>query len=215
MQLSQLEHVLKRPDTYIGSVEPITQPMWVFDEAAKSLVFRCVPFSFVQWWRSLPIPHTQSHHVRSRTIQDCRRDSRQRRRQQGPRRQHEEPQGHDRRRQQDDFGLQRRQGNPDRDARDRGDLDPRTHLRPAPHIFQLRRRRGQGHRRKERIRSQTGEHLLDRVHRRDSLLEQRRQDLQASLLRQHGQEGQAQDYRSEKGEARGAFARSFPSFCIS
>ncbi|KAM6899681.1 DNA topoisomerase 2-beta [Xenentodon cancila] len=27
-----LEHILLRPDTYIGSVEPVTQPMWVFDE---------------------------------------------------------------------------------------------------------------------------------------------------------------------------------------
>ncbi|ORY48818.1 DNA topoisomerase, partial [Leucosporidium creatinivorum] len=31
VKLSQLDHVLKRPDTYIGSVEAITQPMWVFD----------------------------------------------------------------------------------------------------------------------------------------------------------------------------------------
>ncbi|KAM9838362.1 DNA topoisomerase 2-beta isoform 2-T2 [Aulostomus maculatus] len=29
---TQLEHILLRPDTYIGSVEPITQPLWVFDE---------------------------------------------------------------------------------------------------------------------------------------------------------------------------------------
>ncbi|XP_077490321.1 DNA topoisomerase 2-alpha-like [Amblyomma americanum] len=28
---SQLEHILLRPDTYIGSVEPITQSMWVYD----------------------------------------------------------------------------------------------------------------------------------------------------------------------------------------
>ncbi|XP_024151279.1 DNA topoisomerase 2-beta [Oryzias melastigma] len=27
-----LEHILLRPDTYVGSVEPVTQPMWVFDE---------------------------------------------------------------------------------------------------------------------------------------------------------------------------------------
>lgn len=29
---SQLEHILLRPDTYIGSVEFLTQQMWVFDE---------------------------------------------------------------------------------------------------------------------------------------------------------------------------------------
>ncbi|XP_002737286.1 DNA topoisomerase 2-alpha [Saccoglossus kowalevskii] len=28
---TQLEHILLRPDTYIGSVEPLTQNMWVFD----------------------------------------------------------------------------------------------------------------------------------------------------------------------------------------
>ncbi|MEQ2218283.1 DNA topoisomerase 2-beta [Xenoophorus captivus] len=27
-----LEHILLRPDTYVGSLEPVTQPMWVFDE---------------------------------------------------------------------------------------------------------------------------------------------------------------------------------------
>ncbi|XP_028674298.2 LOW QUALITY PROTEIN: DNA topoisomerase 2-alpha [Erpetoichthys calabaricus] len=31
---TQLEHILLRPDTYIGSVEPVTQQMWVFDEEA-------------------------------------------------------------------------------------------------------------------------------------------------------------------------------------
>uniref|UniRef100_A0A8B9K2A5 DNA topoisomerase 2 n=1 Tax=Astyanax mexicanus TaxID=7994 RepID=A0A8B9K2A5_ASTMX len=29
---TQLEHILLRPDTYIGSVEPLSQQMWVFDE---------------------------------------------------------------------------------------------------------------------------------------------------------------------------------------
>jgi DNA topoisomerase 2-beta len=29
---TQLEHILLRPDTYIGSVESITQSMWVYDE---------------------------------------------------------------------------------------------------------------------------------------------------------------------------------------
>lgn len=29
---TQLEHILLRPDTYIGSVEPVTQTMWAYDE---------------------------------------------------------------------------------------------------------------------------------------------------------------------------------------
>ncbi|XP_016366134.1 DNA topoisomerase 2-alpha-like [Sinocyclocheilus rhinocerous] len=32
---TQLEHILLRPDTYIGSVEPLTQQMWVFDEDVR------------------------------------------------------------------------------------------------------------------------------------------------------------------------------------
>lgn len=31
---TQLEHILLRPDTYIGSVEEVTQSMWVFQEGA-------------------------------------------------------------------------------------------------------------------------------------------------------------------------------------
>ncbi|CAG7833893.1 unnamed protein product, partial [Allacma fusca] len=29
---TQLEHILLRPDTYIGSVEPVTDLMWVMDD---------------------------------------------------------------------------------------------------------------------------------------------------------------------------------------
>lgn len=32
---------MKRPDTYIGSVEPIKQAMWVFDKDQKIMVNRC------------------------------------------------------------------------------------------------------------------------------------------------------------------------------
>lgn len=30
---TQHEHVLTRPDMYIGSIEPITDDIWVYDEA--------------------------------------------------------------------------------------------------------------------------------------------------------------------------------------
>uniref|UniRef100_A0A8D0G650 DNA topoisomerase 2 n=1 Tax=Sphenodon punctatus TaxID=8508 RepID=A0A8D0G650_SPHPU len=40
---TQLEHILLRPDTYIGSVELVTQQMWVFDEDV-GLNFRDVTF---------------------------------------------------------------------------------------------------------------------------------------------------------------------------
>ena len=42
---TQLEHILLRPDTYIGSVERITQPMWVYDSAQECMANR--PLSFV------------------------------------------------------------------------------------------------------------------------------------------------------------------------
>lgn len=35
---SQLEHILLRPDTYIGSVEPVTEMMWIFDKEKDMMV---------------------------------------------------------------------------------------------------------------------------------------------------------------------------------
>ncbi|KAK0198122.1 DNA topoisomerase II [Armillaria mellea] len=43
-KLTQLEHILKRPDSYIGSVETITQAMWTYDVATKRMVNREVKF---------------------------------------------------------------------------------------------------------------------------------------------------------------------------
>lgn len=40
LQLSQLEHILKRPDSYIGSVEAVSQLMWVYDHESKMMVNR-------------------------------------------------------------------------------------------------------------------------------------------------------------------------------
>ncbi|XP_015687762.1 DNA topoisomerase 2-alpha [Protobothrops mucrosquamatus] len=40
---SQLEHILLRPDTYVGSVEQVTQQMWVFDKD-EGLNYRDVTF---------------------------------------------------------------------------------------------------------------------------------------------------------------------------
>lgn len=37
---SQLEHILLRPDTYIGSVERATETMWVFDKEKECMVQR-------------------------------------------------------------------------------------------------------------------------------------------------------------------------------
>merc|ERR1719422_2312698 len=34
---SQLEHILLRPDTYIGSVQTVTEPMWVWDEGKPAV----------------------------------------------------------------------------------------------------------------------------------------------------------------------------------
>ena len=42
--MSQLEHILKRPDTYIGSVDRTTQQMWVLDRDSSTVVFRQCSF---------------------------------------------------------------------------------------------------------------------------------------------------------------------------
>ncbi|KAJ3402189.1 DNA topoisomerase 2, partial [Chytridiales sp. JEL 0842] len=41
---TQLEHILLRPDTYIGSIESMTQPMWVLDSASNSMVYRTISY---------------------------------------------------------------------------------------------------------------------------------------------------------------------------
>lgn len=41
---TQLEHILLRPDTYIGSVEHISQPMWVYDAAADRMIQKTISF---------------------------------------------------------------------------------------------------------------------------------------------------------------------------
>lgn len=43
-RLSQLEHILKRPDTYIGSVERTDIKMWCFDATSESMQFKEVNF---------------------------------------------------------------------------------------------------------------------------------------------------------------------------
>ncbi|CAM9664855.1 unnamed protein product, partial [Discosporangium mesarthrocarpum] len=41
---TQLEHILLRPDTYIGSIEKVTQEMWVYDAVADCMVKRMITF---------------------------------------------------------------------------------------------------------------------------------------------------------------------------
>lgn len=41
-RLTQLEHVLKRPDTYIGSVEHTESQQWIYNEATQSMELRNV-----------------------------------------------------------------------------------------------------------------------------------------------------------------------------
>ncbi|KAK6828646.1 DNA topoisomerase II [Apiospora arundinis] len=43
-KLTQLEHIIKRPDTYIGSVERTEQHMWVFDKETKQMKWDKVGF---------------------------------------------------------------------------------------------------------------------------------------------------------------------------
>ncbi|KAL4217342.1 DNA topoisomerase 2-beta [Mactra antiquata] len=41
---TQLEHILLRPDTYIGSIESVTQPMWVLNEDRTTMIQRDITF---------------------------------------------------------------------------------------------------------------------------------------------------------------------------
>ncbi|KAM5348257.1 hypothetical protein ACJ41O_008081 [Fusarium nematophilum] len=43
-KLTQLEHIIKRPDTYIGSIEKTEQQMWVFNKETSLMEYRNVTF---------------------------------------------------------------------------------------------------------------------------------------------------------------------------
>ncbi|RFU77270.1 dna topoisomerase ii [Trichoderma arundinaceum] len=43
-KLTQLEHIIKRPDTYIGSVEKTDQQMWVYNKESKQMEFRNISY---------------------------------------------------------------------------------------------------------------------------------------------------------------------------
>lgn len=43
-KLSQIEHIIKRPDTYIGSVERTEQQMWTFNKESGLMEFRTINF---------------------------------------------------------------------------------------------------------------------------------------------------------------------------
>ena len=51
-----LEHILLRPDTYIGSVEHDTQWLWVFNKDTEKFEYRAVKYVpglykiFGKWW---------------------------------------------------------------------------------------------------------------------------------------------------------------------
>ncbi|MED6127924.1 DNA topoisomerase 2, partial [Stylosanthes scabra] len=41
---TQLEHILLRPDTYVGSIEKHTQTLWVYDDINNEMVYRPVTY---------------------------------------------------------------------------------------------------------------------------------------------------------------------------
>lgn len=43
-KLTQLEHIIKRPDTYIGSVEHTQESMWVYNSETSQMEMRKVSF---------------------------------------------------------------------------------------------------------------------------------------------------------------------------
>lgn len=38
------QHILDNPDTYIGSVEDVEQPMWIFDENSESIIYKNINY---------------------------------------------------------------------------------------------------------------------------------------------------------------------------
>ena len=41
---TQLEHILLRPDTYIGTIEHIDEKLWVYDKSTAKLVYKSINY---------------------------------------------------------------------------------------------------------------------------------------------------------------------------
>ena len=41
---TQLEHILLRPDTYVGSIEETTKQMWIYDDELEAIVCKNITF---------------------------------------------------------------------------------------------------------------------------------------------------------------------------
>jgi len=41
---TQLEHILLRPDTYVGSVEMYEQMLWVYDQEQERIVYKSIKY---------------------------------------------------------------------------------------------------------------------------------------------------------------------------
>ena len=41
---THIEHILLRPDTYVGSIEPVKSSMWVYDDGKEKIVEREISF---------------------------------------------------------------------------------------------------------------------------------------------------------------------------
>ena len=42
---SQLEHILLRPDSYIGSAQQLTEKMWIYDETSDKIVNKEITYT--------------------------------------------------------------------------------------------------------------------------------------------------------------------------
>ena len=43
-KVSQKEHIILRPDTYIGSTQLVEEPMWILDETTKKFKFSKIKY---------------------------------------------------------------------------------------------------------------------------------------------------------------------------
>ena len=55
-KMTQVQHILKRPDTYIGAVEPVKQNVWVYDDAVGEIIKKPVRLLACRLWRLFALP---------------------------------------------------------------------------------------------------------------------------------------------------------------
>lgn len=76
IRMNPREHVLLRPDMYVGAITRVPQEMWIWDEEQKRMVFKKIQFGMIDgspFLISVLMPSSWTLQDLRRSVSQCRR----------------------------------------------------------------------------------------------------------------------------------------------